>query len=152
MADPVRVGIESEGGLVGDALVAARAIETRPGATVVAPVQCDSACLIVLMAGTRRLADSDISLGFHANSDVTAEAERVKIFGFDLESWMRRSADDDYLIRRGVPAKVVAEANRRGHDRLYPIPAGRALASGILTDLTAPVDDDDADETVDASG
>lgn len=140
MPDPVRIEITSGGGLVAEALKVAAAVEKRPGAVVVARRTCESACTVVLMAGTQRLADQDMQIGFHALSLVEAEEKRGKIFGFDLPvAIARHFGGDDYLERRGVPAEIVAEANRRGHEGMYEVPAEMLLARGALTGLVDPL-------------
>ena len=148
--DPVRIEITSGGGLAAEALRVAAAVEKRPGATVVARRTCESACTLVLMAGSRRLADRDMVLGFHALSIVEAEERRGSLFGFNLSVAIARHFGDDYLIRRGVPADVIAEANRRGHEGLYEVDAATMLARGALTGLVDPLPE--ADVPTDSAG
>lgn len=138
VADPVRIEIDSTGGLVDEALQVAQAIEARPGATVVAGTDCDSACIVVLMGGTNRLAAKGNLLGFHASSNVRAEAERFIVLGFDLDSALNEDQADAYLIRRGVPADIVAESNRRGPQSVYYVPAETLLERGVLTGFADP--------------
>lgn len=138
VADPIRIEIDSAGGLVDEALQVAKAIEARPGATVVAGTDCDSACLVVLMGGTNRLAFQGNLLGFHASSNVRAEAERFIVLGFDLDSALIEDRADAYLIRRGVPADIVAEANRRGPQSVYSVSAETLLERGVLTGFADP--------------
>ncbi len=138
VADPVRIEIDSTGGLVNEAVQAAQAIEARPGATVVAGESCDSACIVVLMGGTNRLASAGNVLGFHASSSVAAEAERFIVLGFDLDRYLNEDQADAYMLRRGVPADIIAETNRRGTASVYFVPAETLLERGVLTGFTAP--------------
>ncbi len=138
VADPVRVEIDSTGGLVEQALQVARAIEARPGATVVAGTDCNSACILVLMGGTHRLALEDNALGFHASSNVRAEPERFIVLGVDLDRLLNEDQADAYLIRRGVPADIVAESNRRGPRSVYFVNTATLLERGVLTGFADP--------------
>lgn len=138
VADPVRIEIDSTGGLVDEALQVARAIEARPGATVVAGMDCDSACILVLMGGTNRLASEGNFLGFHASSNVRAEAERFIVLGFDLDLYLNEDQADAYLLRRGIPSDIVAESNRRGPQSVYYVAVQTLLERGVLTGLADP--------------
>ena len=124
--DVERIEIMSDGGLVSEAMWAARYIE-HAGLTVVARGQCDSACLIILMAGKRRQADYDAVLGFHASSPLLDTARAQGAHDPDVS--------DEYLVRRGVPRPIVAEARRIGADHLHYVSAVDLLASGALTEL-----------------
>ncbi len=65
------IEIDSIGGLVDEALAAARDIERRGGLTVAAGATCNSACLIVFMSGEKRIAPLDLVFGFHATAPIT---------------------------------------------------------------------------------
>lgn len=151
MPDPVHVEITSEGGLVAEALEAALAIEARKGAVVTARESCDSACIIVLMAGAERKAETGMELGFHAASGTVQDSERLTIFGFDLDEFLEDRSGDAFLRRRGVPQEIIAETNRRGHERLYPLDAETLLARGVLTGLVEPKQDDPSKEDAEES-
>ncbi|UMY17080.1 DUF4339 domain-containing protein [Methylobacterium organophilum] len=136
--DPVRIEIDSPGGLAGEALEAALAIEQRPGATVVAGETCDSGCIVVLMGGTRRLAPKGSTLGFHARSDIRARSERLVLFGYDLEAALIDVPTDAFLIRRGVPAQIIDIVNRRGTRFVYRVSNEVLVPFDVLTDLVDP--------------
>lgn len=129
--EPPVIEISSLGGLTVEAMRAARAIQARPGATVIARGRCASACLIVLMAGSHRQADEDLTLQFHAISLEVPTGDR-------FFKWVSRRAGDDsdrYLEQRGVPQAVIEATNRLGPSHTYPVTAIDALDLGILTDL-----------------
>lgn len=130
LPDPARIIIESPGGLVDQALAAAKAIEQRR-ATVVVGGECASACTIVLMGGARRLAPYRGSLLFHAPSPVVASSNA-------LANWLAGQEGDRgraYLLSRGVPAADVDEAVRRGPQQIFAVQDWTALKQGVLTGL-----------------
>lgn len=158
LPDPVRIEITNEGGLVSEALRVAEVIEKRPGATVIARRTCESACTLLLMAGTHRLADRDMTIGFHALSIVDAEEKRGTVFGFNLALAFSERLGDGFLKRRGVPPEIIAEANRRGHEGIYEVDSETLLEPGVLTGLVDPLPEegtedagDDADEETGAA-
>ncbi|BAU90785.1 hypothetical protein MPPM_2180 [Methylorubrum populi] len=146
--DPVRIEINSGGGLVTEALGVAAVLEKRPGATVIARQTCESACTLVLMAGTHRLADRDMRIGFHALSIVDAEEKRGSLFGFNLALAVADRLGDDFLKRRGVPPEIIAEANRRGHEGMYEVDSETLLERGALTGLVDPLPQSPAEDPV----
>jgi hypothetical protein len=126
-----RVDITSQGGLVNEAMVSARFLEARPDLEVAARSQCASACIIVLMAGTRRLADYDMDIHFHSVATVV-----------DLDSdWWdvmtgRQGRDAQrYMVGRGAPKTALDEAARLGAGKLYRVPSVELVGSGMLTGL-----------------
>ena len=128
---PAIVEISSNGGLTGEAMRAAKAIEAHKTVTVVARDHCVSACLIVLMSAERRLADAGMNLAFHATAPIVQTKDKLADWSF--KQAVRES--DDYLVKRGTPADVVAATNRLGPTMLYRIPAPLAYRRGILTGL-----------------
>jgi hypothetical protein len=131
LGDPVTVEIDSTGGLIREALRAARAIQARPGSTVVVRGWCASACLVVLMAGEKRLADYDAVLSFHAPAPAAETRDRLLTWTMAREG----AASDTYLRGRGVPVGVIDRTNRLGPQRLNSISAPGAVGMGILTGL-----------------
>jgi hypothetical protein len=131
MKDPVEIEIASGGGLLNEALRAARAIEARPNATVVVRGWCASACLIVLMSGKNRLAAPHAHLDFHAGSAVAKTDSRFRKWAVGQEI----KEGDDYLQKRGVPLAVIQRKNQIGPTKLDRVSVPYALESGILTGL-----------------
>jgi hypothetical protein len=130
LPDPARIIIESPGGLIDEALVAARAIEKRKAVVMVGGF-CASACTIVLMGGSRRLAPLDGEIAFHATSPVVASTNAVA-------NWLAGQAGERaraYLLSRGVPAADVDEARRRGARDIFAVADVTALEQGVLTGL-----------------
>jgi hypothetical protein len=128
LPDPARIIIESPGGLVDEALAAAKAVEQRK-ATVVVGSQCASACIIVLMAGNKRLGAFDGSIEFHATAPVVDSSNA-------LANWLAGQDGDRsraYLLSRGVPAADLDEARRRGPRDVFAVPDLKALRQGVLT-------------------
>lgn len=131
-----RVEITSTGGLIDQALEAARQLQALPRVTVAAREVCASACVIVLMAGGERLADYDMAIDFHASASIT-----------DLQGdwWavmMRRQdkASNTYMIDRGVPKIYLTESTRLGPGKVYSVPAVMLVEQKMLTGL---LDDED---------
>ena len=122
--------INSPGGLVDEALAAARFIQTLPNAVVVAHDTCNSACLIILMSGASRVADWNMKLGFHASAPITTLDEVAVQAGSTLgdESY-------SYLIQRGVPPTIVNKAKVNGPSQLELVPAIDLVDYGALTGL-----------------
>jgi hypothetical protein len=128
---PRTIEINSRGGLVTEAMAAARLIEGRGAVAVIARHKCASACLIVLMSAPVRLADWDMELAFHATSLVVEPRDRRL-------AWLSQQIigkSDEYLRRRGVPQDILEMTNKAGVSRVYAVPAGLALRRGLLTGL-----------------
>jgi len=132
VAHPVRrIEITSPGGLIQEALTAARRLEARGGVTVVARRFCASACVVVLMGGEQRLADYDMTIDFHAIDSTTD----LKL---ELQSYIQREqiiAARTYLVGRGAPEAYVVEAQRLGAGKIYRVPAVILAERGMLTGL-----------------
>jgi len=126
-----RVDITSQGGLVHEAMTSASFLEARPKLEVAARTQCASACIIVLMSGTRRLADYDMDIHFHAVDTVA---------GLDGDWWDvvagRQGRDAQlYMVKRGAPKAALDQAARLGAGKLYRVPAADLVETGMLTGL-----------------
>lgn len=126
-----RLEITSSGGLIDEAMRAARMLEQRPGIEVAARRECLSACIIVLMGGERRLADYDMAIGFHAVASI------MKNEGSWWKSMTRLEGrrSDRYMIRRGVPEQHLREAERLGPQSLYMVSSVDLVEDGMLTGL-----------------
>jgi hypothetical protein len=122
--------ITSAGGLIDEAMKAAQIIERQGGITVVARKECNSACLILLAAGRRRLAEWDLQLGFHAASTITYVPEILSEAVFNPE---RKS--NAYLISKGFPKTFINEAKAKGPNKLVFVPAVELIDSGALSGL-----------------
>jgi hypothetical protein len=121
--------MNSEGGLIDNAMAAARLIETRK-LTIVVRDQCSSACLIVFAAGAHRRAHWNATFGFHAVSPVLAGARVIA----DVVKAKGEEADD-YMVARGVPREIIDEANRRGPQSLYLVPTVELVDRGFVHSL-----------------
>lgn len=126
---PTTIEITSSGGLLNEAMIAARAIEAQGDVTVVARDSCASACIIVLMGGQTRLADVDMPLEFHATAAVTPIKDRF--FAWSVKDEGAKA--DAYLVTRGVPKELLETADRIGPGKVYAIPAPLAVGHGVLT-------------------
>ncbi|PLR22240.1 hypothetical protein SGCZBJ_19365 [Caulobacter zeae] len=134
--DVARIDVSSPGGLVDEALRAARDLAGRKGMVVAARGQCASACVILLMGGEERLADYDMDIEFHASSlPPEFDTAHLRVGGRVLDREVRR-----FLQGRGVYAKGLDEAERLGPGKLYRVPAADLVAPGMLTGL---VDEED---------
>lgn len=126
-----RIEITSPGGLIDEALIAARRLEARGGMTVVARELCASACVMVLMGGERRLATYDMTIDFHASSSISGADTDFARYGQRQTSQEIRT----YLVKRGAPEAYVREADRLGAGKLYRVPALILAEAGTLTGL-----------------
>jgi hypothetical protein len=125
--------ITSPGGLVDQALETAKIIEDYGNLTVVARRICNSACLLVLMAGDTKLADWDMDFGFHATSYITHVDENYE----DYMGLTELSEEaDQYFLKRGVPESILTEANAKGAKSMENVPsiklADLKIISGLL--------------------
>jgi hypothetical protein len=124
-----KIIITSAGGLVDQGFKAARAIERQNNITVIARSMCNSSCLIVLMAGNKRLADWDMKLGFHATSFIThVDSEYRGLAELSDEA-------DRYLTKRGVPQEIINHAFAKGAKELELVPAVTLADLHVLTGL-----------------
>ncbi len=106
--DARTVVIESVGGLLDEALLAASALEPRK-LDIVVDQYCHSACLAVFAAGAKRYARYDAAFGFHAASPVMSGNPFA-------QRQVQKDAHkfDEYLISRGAPRTGIEAANRLG--------------------------------------
>ena len=138
-SDVEAILIDSPGGLIDEGLSAARYIETLANSTVIANGTCNSSCLLVLMSGKNRLANWNMKLGFHAASAITnlGDSSEALIAGLGDESY-------SYLVKRGVPYKIIQQAKTQGASKMVPVSAIDLFDNGALTGLI------DGDELIDA--
>ncbi len=133
-AGVLNLEISSAGGLVDQALDVAEMVESAR-LTTIAREECNSACILVLMAGSERYADWNLSLGFHAASPIT-----------ELPSLNSEDEALVYLRRRGVPHEILAVS--AGSTELTMVPGSRLVRDGALSGLLdgpTPVSPDTAD-------
>lgn len=112
------ITITSPGGLVDQAIAAAKEIEKHPEIQVIAKNECNSACLIIFMAPERRAAQWDMSFGFHATSPIT---NLPKIY-HDGISFLEEEANS-YLISKGIPTDLLERNTNTGNNDLEFVPA-----------------------------
>jgi hypothetical protein len=124
------IEITSEGGIADEAMAAGRLIEAAK-ATVVAREQCDSACLVVLMAGVRRFADADLEIGFHAGAALGVGSPKV----VDHMVAIADAEVDAYLLKRGAPRAAIDAARRLGPEDIHYVPAAELERQGVLRTL-----------------
>lgn len=121
--------ITSPGGLVDQAIKAAKIIEKHGKISVIARESCNSACLIILMSGDKRYADWDMGLGFHATSAITnVDPEHLSLVSLSAEA-------DGYLTKRGVPKEILDHGFSKGGKSLDMVPAIKLAESNSLTGL-----------------
>lgn len=93
--------LNSEGGVVVDALAIGREIRRRNFATSVAPKNlCASACALIWLAGARRYVEDGSAIGFHASY--------IEKDGVMLESGVANALVGAYVSRLGLSDRVVA--------------------------------------------
>lgn len=123
--DITRLHLSSRGGLV----PAARAMARQVGLhrmEVEAHGLCASACVLIFMAGERRLLAADGELGFHRWHD----KGMAQLFGQpDPEQ-----RDKDWLLARGLDADFVTRIFDTPHDTLWRPTRDELRDAGVLTD------------------
>lgn len=118
-----RIYIDSIGGLLDEAMRAARTLE-RQQVEMIVTKACNSACLILFAAGKTRVAHINATFGFHAASPIVDGPE------FFTDAVSAQGAESDaYLVSRGAPQSMIDEANRLGPVQVYQV-AAAALADG----------------------
>lgn len=127
-----RLAITSNGGIIDDATETAQLIE-RHHLDTVAIEYCDSACLIVFMAGRARFAEQDMSFGFHATALVGPET-----MGSLANLRDEGPKADQYLRKRGVPQAILDKANAIGPGELFYVTAREMAKQGMVTGLLTP--------------
>jgi hypothetical protein len=125
--------IDSDGGLVDVAMDAARIIQAHGRLTTVVEKVCNSACIIMFMAGESRSSAWNIKFGFHAISPITA----IK-GAYNLEA-MQHLTDgaNKYLMERGVPESYLKGAAALGPDKVYPVSAVELADHNVVSQLTS---------------
>lgn len=95
------VHLNSEGGLVNDALAIGREIRRRNFATSVFPNNlCASACALIWLAGAHRYAEDGSAIGFHASY--------IEKDGVMLESGVVNALVGAYVSQLGLSDQIVA--------------------------------------------
>jgi hypothetical protein len=93
--------LNSEGGIVADALAIGRETRNRNFATSVPPNNlCASACALIWLAGARRYAEDGSAIAFHASY--------IEKDGVMLESGVANALVGAYVSQLGLSDRVVA--------------------------------------------
>ncbi len=122
--------INSHGGMVREALDLASFIEEKR-IVVVARENCDSACIIVLVAGAKSYADADLQLGMHAVSSLVDSDSELVQFATDIGS----TESSNFLIAHGIPKELIERASRVDAGDLLYVPAQRLVDDGAIDGL-----------------
>lgn len=121
------IEITSDSGLLEEAMSAAALIE-KQRATVIARKTCTGSCLPILLAGARRYADWDMSLGVDQIRNIAVMRRSV-----DLNRVIQTAVEaDGYLNAKGLPKNMrfyVRSADARG---LVSQPAIRLTEERVL--------------------
>ncbi len=125
------VTINSNGGLIDEALAVADTIERHRNLTVKAEGSCNSACIIVFMSGQKRVADADLQFGFHAISAITPVAGVYSLQSLGEQDHQAQA----FLEARGISPEIIASARALGPDKLYEVPAIHLAEIGAVTQL-----------------
>lgn len=123
-----RLTLDSDGGLVEEAVAIGKIVRDRGLATHV-PDACASACTLVFLQGRARTLGPEGRLGFHAPYEVGEDGAKRAV-----DPAPERAA----YLTAGLPAAFVAEVMRVAPADLW-IPSQRQLrAAGILTNAETP--------------
>jgi ATP-dependent protease ClpP protease subunit len=121
-----RIAINSEGGLIAEAMAAARIIEPH-NIEILVQKSCHSACLIVFAAGAKRYAHLGATFGFHAAAPIIAsETDLIKDEATEA---------DEYMVARGAPRDIVDEANRLGTETMRIAWSVELMQRGFVTNV-----------------
>ncbi|MBT9444562.1 MAG: DUF4339 domain-containing protein [Hyphomonadaceae bacterium] len=127
--DVRQVVVNSEGGLVDEALDIGKLI-ARANLKTYAQDQCLSACVIVFLSAHERAADADTAFGFHAEYQIAAVPEFVRVAIEQTGSSMRAFLED-----KGVPEHVLVEADKASPNQMVLLSAAEMSEEGLLKDL-----------------
>jgi hypothetical protein len=120
--------IDSPGGLIDEALKAAKIIEEQH-ITVIARKTCNSAAFIIFMAGDNRLADYNMNFGFHAASPLPNIDPKY----LDFETLGNDA--DEYISKRGTPQEIIDISFSKGSKELFPVSSIKLLDIGVVSEL-----------------
>lgn len=124
------IEIESEGGLVGEALMLASMIEAKK-IEVLVDDYCLSACILIAVASTHLKAHENSVFGFHrtyAVAETNSELFKVGAGQLGVDS---RS----FLKSHGVSEAILTEADKFGPDETYDVTAADMAKTGIVKEI-----------------
>lgn len=124
------IEIESEGGLVDQALTLASVIETKK-IEVLVNDYCMSSCILLAVSSAQLKAHQNSIFGFHrtyAIAETTSELFKVGVGQLGVDS---RS----FLKSHGVSEAVLTEADKFGPDETYDVTAAEMAKAGIVKQI-----------------
>jgi hypothetical protein len=122
------LSLESDGGLIDEAMQATVLIESRRISTYV-PNFCNSACIVLFVAGHQRWARASANFGFHAVYPVADN--RYSSLVLEIEG----GKSDEYLASRGVPSTIIEEGRKYGPNEAYFVDAQTLRRSGFDVEI-----------------
>ena len=121
--------ITSNGGLVTEAAQSARLIEKRRNMMVIARSECDSACILILMAGKHRRATWNMMIGFHAAVIINPLTNNMVTAAEKYTDPITNALHD-----KGLDERII-DMMHHVSPQLYYVPAALLLATGNLHTL-----------------
>ncbi len=121
------IEINSAGGLMDEAMRVAKIIDKKKSLKLRAHINCDSACLIIFLAGEKRFADREMMFGFHAAEPI-ADMSSIYTEGIG-------QSVDAYLLKRGVPKEILIHGFSSEANKIYDVPAAKLYELGLIYKL-----------------
>lgn len=123
-----RLTLDSDGGLVDEAIALGRIVRSRHLATHV-PDACASACTLVFLQGHERTLGQEGRLGFHAPYEVGDDG---------IQRAVDPAPERAAYLAAGLPETFVAEVMRVAPADLWIPGQGQLRAAGIVTGIGSP--------------
>jgi len=128
--EPVRVVVNSPGGLIGEALEIADFIKRRSISVYVFDL-CASACVIIAAASPNLMASSKAKFGFHQGAALVVSDNSLS----KLTSLQATEVLLDALRGEGIPEEILDEAQRTAPGEMYFVTAQRLYDAGVVTSV-----------------
>lgn len=125
--------VDSNGGLVGEAIAVAEFLETRK-ITVISRNNCDSACIILAIASPRSFAERDLKFGFHGVTSIIDSSDEAVLVA------QRNAAEQSqtFMLAHHIPQEIVDQSKSIPQDQLIYVPAAVLAKAGAISGLVAP--------------
>ena len=127
---PVRIVVNSPGGLIGEALEIAEFIKGRSISVYVFDV-CASACVIIAAASPNLTASSKAKFGFHQGAALVVSENSLS----KLTSLQATEVLLDALRGEGIPEEILDEAQKTAPGEMYFVTAQQLYDAGVVTSV-----------------
>ncbi len=118
--------LDSQGGLIEDALEMAEFVETNRIFTAVTG-ECASACVLIAISGKKLFVKANAQFGFHNASSISqTQSERGK-----LSSKLGSETMFDFLKSKGIPDAILKRAKNTPADAMFYVSGADLISLGL---------------------